>query len=188
MLSYSYGGWGLYTDEGSSDMLLENNVVYHTTDGGFHQHYGRENRVRNNIFAFSATKGQAIRTKAEDHVSFTFEGNILYDRRTPPLAERWADGNYRLGKNVYWNTDGPPTFPGGLSFAEWQQKGHDADSIVADPDFIDAANFDFRLRSDSPALKLGFQPIDTSSIGLVGERAWTDLPKQIHRAAMVFPK
>jgi hypothetical protein len=37
--------------------------------------------------------------------------------------------------------------------------------VYADPRFVDADRFDFRLRPDSPALKLGFHPIDLSQVG-----------------------
>ena len=38
--------------------------------------------------------------------------------------------------------------------------------------FVDPANGDFRLRPDSPALKLGFVPIDLSKIGLRQDTDW----------------
>jgi hypothetical protein len=188
VLSYSYGGWGLYTDEGSTDILMENNVVYRVKDGAFHQHYGRENIVRNNVLALSATFGQIRRSREEDHISFTIEKNIIYGNGVPMLGGGWSNGNYRLEANCYFDASGqPPTFPGGLTLAQWQEKGHDARSIVADPGFVDPAGYDFRLKPDSPALGLGFQPIDVGTIGLEGPQEWVDLPKQVKRPRMLLP-
>jgi hypothetical protein len=47
-----------------------------------------------------------------------------------------------------------------------QRDGVDAHSLAVDPLFADPANGDFRLKAESPALKLGFVPIDVSRIGL----------------------
>ena len=49
------------------------------------------------------------------------------------------------------------------SLAGWQQYGKDIDSVDADPEFASLA--DFTLKSGSPALKMGFVPIDVSGIG-----------------------
>lgn len=191
VMSYptGYGGWGLYTDEGSSGILLENNVVYRTKDGGFHQHYGRDNIVRNNILAFSCGRGQVVRTRNESHRSFTFERNIVYYSEPPLLGSNWQnDDGFAMDYNVYWRTDGtPPEFPGGLSLKEWQAKDHDVHSIVADPGFVDPDHSDFRLQKNSPALEVGFQPIDISAAGLIGPEEWTDLPKQVKRPPFVMP-
>ena len=188
VLSYSYGGWGLYTDEGSTGILMENNVVYRVKDGCFHQHYGRENIVRNNVLALSATYGQIRRSREEEHSSFTVERNVIYSRGTTMLGGNWSNGNYKLDSNCYWDAGGqPPTFPGGLSLGGWQEKGQDVHSLVADPKFVDVDRFDFSLKEDSPALKLGFKPIDTGTIGLVGPAEWVELPKEVKRPAMKLP-
>lgn len=185
VLSYSYGGWGLYTDEGSTDIVLENNIVYLTKTGGFHQHYGKNNLVRNNIFALAA-EGQIIRSRQEEHTSFTFERNIVYQDKGPLLGGNWGNKNYRLDSNVYWRSGNEPTFAG-LPFEEWQEEmRQDAHSIVANPKFVSVETRDFRLQPDSPALKLGFKPIDTSTVGLVGTKPWIDLPKNIQRPPTIF--
>jgi hypothetical protein len=187
VLSYAYGGWGLYTDEGSTGILMENNVVYRVKDGAFHQHYGRENVVRNNVLALSATYGQIRRSREEEHSSFTLQRNIIYGKGTPMLGGNWSNGNYKLDSNCYWDAGGQaPTFPGGLTLAQWQEKGHDTHSIVADPKFVDPDHFDFALQPDSPALKLGFQPIDVSTIGLVGPAEWVELPKKVQRPKLLL--
>ncbi|HPS07836.1 MAG TPA: NosD domain-containing protein, partial [Kiritimatiellia bacterium] len=47
----------------------------------------------------------------------------------------------------------------------WQMAGADTHSVVADPLFVDAEHGDFTLKPDSPALKLGFEPIPFREIG-----------------------
>lgn len=49
--SYGAGAWGLYNDEGSTDILMDSNVVVGTDSGGYLQHYGKDITVSNNVFA-----------------------------------------------------------------------------------------------------------------------------------------
>ena len=44
-------------------------------------------------------------------------------------------------------------------FQTWREKGHDANSLFADPAFVDPEHDDFRLRPESPAFQLGFEPL-----------------------------
>ena len=176
--SFGYGGYGLYTDEGSSGIVIENNLVYRTKTGGFVQHYGKENRIANNIFAFGDLF-QLPRGRPEGHVSFFFERNIVYwNNANPLLASNWNDRGFRLDHNVYWNGGKPVVFPGGLTLGQWQERrGQDGGSVVADPRFAAPEQGDFRLMAGSPALQVGFKPFDASRAGRSAPPALTkDLP------------
>ena len=163
-----YGGWGIYFDEGSSGILAESNVVYRTTHGGFHQHYGETNIVRNNIFAF-ARDHQLQRSRVEPHVSFTFETNIVYFDSGALLTSEWKDDHFQMDYNVFFDAR-PDATPDSMRFGkatieEWRGRGHDQHSIIGDPLFIAPSKSDFGLKPNSPALKIGFHPIDVSEVG-----------------------
>jgi hypothetical protein len=118
--------------------------------------------VRNNIFAFGRD-AQIQRTRPEAHISFTFENNIVYFDSGALLAGDWGNDNYRMGKNVYFDAR-PGATPESMRFAgatleQWRARGHDLHSVIADPLFVAPQRDDFQLNSNSPAWKVGFQPI-----------------------------
>lgn len=171
---YRYGGWGLYTDEGSSGVLMENNLVHHTRHAGFHQHYGKDNIIRNNIFAFGE-EAQIQRSRTEEHLSFSYQNNIVYFDSGLLLYGQWKSPKVRMEQNLYWDASKRPIDFGGGDFAAWQKQGYDRGSKIADPLFVDVAKGDFHLKPESPALTMGFKPFDYSQAGVTGDDAWKQL-------------
>ena len=188
--AYSYGGWGLYTDEGSTGIVLENNLVYRVKTGTFHQHYGKENIVRNNILAYSLTD-QVQRSRIEEHISFFLENNIIiWDDGavlfghpwTKDSLGQWGDDKVAIKNNLYWSADADMSkaFPSrdgsGNDLQTWRElTNHDEGSIIADPMFRDPKNGDFTLPDDSPAFKTGFKRFDYSKAGVYGDAVWVKL-------------
>ena len=180
-----YGGWGIYHDEGSTHILVENNVVYRTKFAPFNIHYAKELTVRNNIFALG-TLEQVSRSRCEPHKSVHFENNIVYWREGELFSKNWQDKPYVFysspklpkGTNTVvstfdcdWNLYYNPTqkvetvaFNKG-SWAEWRKRGKDTHAQYADPLFVNPEQGDFTLKPESPAFALGFQPIDISQAG-----------------------
>ncbi len=81
-------------------------------------------------------------------------------RSAGQFAENWDVPEHQMEARKY-------------SLEEWQALGFDQHSIFADPLFVDPENGDYRLRPESPALKLGYKKFDMDNFGLT-----PDFPKQ----------
>ncbi len=162
--SYSYGGRGIYFDQATTGILAENNLVYRARVGSYCLHFGKDNRVVNNIWALGR-EGMMEPVRKEDHHQFDFERNIVYWREGPFMISNSAGENYRFASNLYWNPDNPQFRIGPHTFAEWQALGQDEGTIIEDPLFVDPENGDFTLRPGSPAEKIGFVPFDYAQAG-----------------------
>lgn len=181
---YGRGGWGLYNDEGTTHIRMENNLVHDVKTGGYHQHYGRENLIRNNILAFSMD-GQIQRSRVEDHQSFTFTQNIVLWDRGDLYSGNWADRNYVSERNVFWKGGQPVTFLG-KTLEEWQAAGKEQGSVVADPGFVNPAQRDFRFRHQETIRRIGFQAFDYSKAGVYGDPAWVRKARSVKYPPIEF--
>lgn len=182
----AYGGWGLYPDEGSSCMVFEKNIIFNTNSHSMHEHWGRQNIYRNNIFAFG---GEGILTmNNEEHHEWadyppkgcTVERNIFVTKG----MHIWHDNDGYLEQgiltsdlNIYWDyaAEKPliyfyephhhPEKNKKLYLEDMQELGLECHSICTDPLFTDPEKGDFTIADDSPAHKVGFKQIDVSTIG-----------------------
>ena len=180
-------GHGIYLDGGSSGILCENNICHDCGSGGIRIQHGTSClTVINNISAFCGF-GLGIDSERTN----IFEYNIVYlDGEATPFRRvpQWQSYNKIIDYNIYWHAQAQPLRFLDFSFEEWQKKEGikdiwytprmDVHSRVADPKFVDPAKRDFRLQPDSPAIALGFRPIDTSAVGLYGDPEWTSLPNR----------
>jgi hypothetical protein len=162
-----YGGWGIYPDQGSHDLLIQNNLVYRCQDGALFAHHNQNITVENNIFAFSPTL--QIERYGIGGFELTCRRNLVYYQEGyaigPSGIENSGTNVCVFDRNIYWNLSGGPVLFGPKSFAQWQAQGQDQHGLVADPLFVEAGRGDFRLRQNSPAAQIGFEPWDMSVVG-----------------------
>ena len=181
----NYGGWGIYLDEGSSHVVVENNICFRTSSQIFHQHYGRENIVRNNVFACGG-EGTIALSRSEDHLSLTFMHNVVYADDddavfvggSPELLERRhfiSDLNLFVRRSPAAVMAGEGTFDDSArwvyskryDWSEWAEMGYDRHSATqfAAPVPDDRELLALAAEPSERALELGFRAIDTSRFG-----------------------
>lgn len=171
-----YGGWALYTDEGSAGITLENNLCYRTSSNSYHQHYGSSNVVRNNIFA-DAGEPMLRCSRPEAHLSIMFYNNIVYSTGTPILADyaQGATGSFGIEegaivsmRNLIWCGTGELVYcpqENLRTLEDAQAAGLETETAAADPLFADPAHDDYTLSEHSPAFAMGFRAFDWKSAG-----------------------
>jgi hypothetical protein len=168
------------------------------------------NVFRNNILAYGAM-GVMDRHNDTTFLSMVFENNIfLYDRATIQYGYWYCEGKptctnyFQWDNNIFYNTSvagGEPAQPflytnymvpnGGqqptkypLTFAQWQARGEDKQSLFANPMFVNAAPGvdNYTLSSSSPATKVGFVQFNAVQAGRLAGFA-TPIPQN----APAFP-
>jgi hypothetical protein len=162
-----YGGWGIYLDEGSHDIVVEKNLVFRCQDGGLFAHHSRNIQANNNIFALNRVS--QVDRGGIGGFELSCRRNLIYYREGKAIGDYGGGNSGRniceFDQNVYWNASGQPVLFGKRTFAEWQAAEQDVKSIVADPLFVDPDKGDFTLRPGSPAAQVGFEPWDFRLVG-----------------------
>ncbi len=167
------------TDGGQRGTLITGNLMYKCVSHGIHLKLN--NRAENNIIAdiieskhngqirppvyFKLREGPLTGGSIQRNILYHSKGDVVFydqgeDSRLPAAWAKEADTDY----NIYFCAENPALSQKALEKA--QKDGIDMHSLATDPLFIDPANGDFRLKPESPALKLGFVPIDLSKVGL----------------------
>lgn len=117
-----YGGWGIYFDEGSSNIVAEGNIVYRTQDAGFHQHYGGPNIVRNNLFAYGTNAAIQV-SRPIEYNAVHFENNRFLLLGTNVFAHDNLKAPLTFVSNRYWQVEGKPlVFMQGLTIEQWRER------------------------------------------------------------------
>ena len=93
------------------------------------------------------------------------ERNIVYFTEGAVWTGSWHENRAVIRDNLYFDPGRKVLDFGGITFRQWQARGLDVGSRISDPKFVDPDGYDFHLRKDSPAFKLGFVAFDLSDVG-----------------------
>ena len=160
-------GWDIDLDDGSSRYEIYNNLCL---AGGLKLREGFYRRVENNIIVNNSFHPHVWYANSQD----VFARNIVFtDYRPIRVRQPW-------GKECDWSLLHKPgrTQPSPALTLQ-QASGLDAHSIEANAMFLDPAHGDYRVRSESPALALGFRnfPMDRFGVQSPSLKAIARAPK-----------
>jgi hypothetical protein len=175
-------GWGLDMDDGASNYEIYNNI---SKGVSIKLREGAYRNVYNNIWVDSNV-APCFHVGNEDNHDRYFRNitvmarDDVYSIIAPPAQGPWLeeiDNNCLFSKSGRFTArisqmrgeNGPERGSRRLDFEEWHKLGFDRNSVFADPLFVDPANNDYRVRPESPALRVGFKNFEMGQWGITKE-------------------
>jgi len=176
--------WGIDLDDGSSNYRLYNNLCLGM---GVKLREGFFRRVENNIIIDGFGGFHIWMPDCDDVITrniFVSDKPYQFICANPVYAKEF---DY----NLFYAEKGTPTITGvgkPMSLKQWQSTGHltaekgfDKHSVFADPMFVDQENGDYRVRPNSPALKLGFKNFPMNRFGVLKPEFQLEASKEPRR-------
>ncbi|MBW7992050.1 MAG: PDZ domain-containing protein [Planctomycetes bacterium] len=155
--------WGIDLDDGSSNYHVYNNLCLGL---GVKLREGFFRRIENNIIINGFGGFHIWMPGSDDVISrniFISDKPYQFIRANPQYAKEF---DY----NIFYSDKGMPTITGvgkSMTLKQWQEKGFDRHSVFADPLFVDADNGNYQVKTQSPALQLGFKNFDMNKFGVI---------------------
>ncbi len=179
-LSYKKGEWEC------EDTLVYNNLIINNAAGGIYFWEARNCAAYNNtIYNAEGQYGISVFGNGDDgsgqrhpSVNVTIKNNIIITVGDRARGTLYVAGGSEVGficdNNLYWREDEVQKFVYGatiktdgrvtVDLADFRAHfGTDANSLWADPQFIDAVNNDFHLSPDSPVIDAGVYELGVPS-------------------------
>jgi hypothetical protein len=185
-------GWGLDLDDGASNYDIYNNISVGGVSMKLRE--GAYRKVHNNVWYMSHAAPCFHVGNDYNHDQYFHNITVMdpgstkwpqgwpwwpqmtYSVIAPPAQGPWLE---KVDWNCFYTVSGEFSAvvdqlrsesgrrnPRRYSLAEWQQLGFDKHSVFAEPLFVDPAQKDFRVRPESPALKVGFKNFEMGKWGL----------------------
>ena len=151
-------GWDIDLDDGSSNYEIRNNLCL---NGGLKNREGFHRTVENNVIVNNSFHPHVWFADSQD----VFRHNIVFGPYQPiGVNKPWGQQcDFNLVQQAGATGESPAT-------KLHEQSGRDEHSIVADAHFVNATRGDYRVKAESPALKLGFKNFPMDQFGVKSPR------------------
>ncbi|WP_139063670.1 peptide-binding protein [Flagellimonas eckloniae] len=152
-------GWDIDLDDGSSHYRIYNNLLLNR---GLKMREGYDRIAYNNIIINNSLHPHVWYPKSGD----VFKNNIVSAAYKPAIMNRGIVENGKWGKQI----DSNLFITNEADKTKFLQNQTDVNSIVGNPMFYDGKNGDFRVKEQSPALKMGFKNFPMDEFGVISEK------------------